>query len=255
MWVVVVTSLCHGVFALQPSPAKVGSNPRESGLALALDDGTRKVHSVAENTQFVTGFFKGLAKRSSFARLTANLYFVYEAMERALDQSATPNARALDFEELRRVPSLEADMRFYFGDDWRRRVTPSPAARAYCYRIEEVKDSDLLNLYSRYLGDLFGGQMMSGMASKSLGLADDGLAFYSFADIPDTRAFIDRWYSGLNELGSEMTSAQHQAIVDEANVVFRLNIDVFNELEGNAFRAALDLALKSLLPKQLVGRS
>ena len=31
---------------------------RSTGLALQLDDGTRKSHSVAENTAFVTGFFK-----------------------------------------------------------------------------------------------------------------------------------------------------------------------------------------------------
>ena len=62
-------------------------NPRTFGLALELDDGTRKVHSVAENTQFVAGFFKGLGRRESFAQLTTSFYFVYEAMERALDLS------------------------------------------------------------------------------------------------------------------------------------------------------------------------
>merc|ERR1712216_830690 len=41
---------------------------RKSGLALMLDDGTRKSRSVAENTAFVTGFFKGIAERDSFAR-------------------------------------------------------------------------------------------------------------------------------------------------------------------------------------------
>eukprot|EP00976_Prorocentrum_cordatum_P106355 1194431-Prorocentrum_minimum.AAC.7 len=58
---------------------------RKSGLALMLDDGTRKSHSVAENTAFVTGFFKGIAERDSFSRLVAGLYFVYEAMESAFD--------------------------------------------------------------------------------------------------------------------------------------------------------------------------
>jgi len=32
---------------------------RAEGLALLLDDGTRKSHSLAENTAFVNGFFKG----------------------------------------------------------------------------------------------------------------------------------------------------------------------------------------------------
>jgi len=49
---------------------------RQTGLALMLDEGTRKSHSMAENTAFVTGFFKGIAKKDSFARLVAGLYFV-----------------------------------------------------------------------------------------------------------------------------------------------------------------------------------
>ena len=41
------------------SSAAKTSSAREAGLALLLDDGTRKSHSVAENTAFVNGFFKG----------------------------------------------------------------------------------------------------------------------------------------------------------------------------------------------------
>ena len=40
----------------------------------------------------------------------------------------------------------------------------------------------------RYLGDLFGGQMMSGMATKSLGLEQGkGVEFYNFQDITDVK--------------------------------------------------------------------
>ena len=63
---------------------------RSTGLALELDDGTRKSHSVAENTAFVTGFFKGIATKQSFARLVAGLYFVYDAMEDSFDTTAEP---------------------------------------------------------------------------------------------------------------------------------------------------------------------
>ena len=48
---------------------EVVSNPRKEGLALMLDDGTRKSHSMAENTAFVSGFFKGIATKESFANL------------------------------------------------------------------------------------------------------------------------------------------------------------------------------------------
>jgi len=57
-------------------------NPRQTGMALMLDDGTRKSHSMAENTQFVTGFFKGLANRNSYRSLMTTLYYVYKAQKR-----------------------------------------------------------------------------------------------------------------------------------------------------------------------------
>ena len=64
------------------------TSPRATGLALALDDGTRKSHSVAENTAFVTGFFRGIATKTAFSQLVASLYFVYQAMEDEFDRTA-----------------------------------------------------------------------------------------------------------------------------------------------------------------------
>ena len=101
------------------------------------------------------------------------------------------------------------------------------------------------HMYTRYLGDLFGGQMMGGMARRSLSLGDGlGTRFYEFEDIPSTKAFIDAWYTALNEL--ELSDEQKQAIVDEANLVFSLNIKVFDELEGNPASALWTLATSAL---------
>ena len=93
--------------------------------------------------------------------------------------------------------------------------------------------------------------MMSGMAVKTLGGAvgdgSGGLAFYEFDAIPDSKAFITDWYTALNAL--DLPEATRADIVEEANVVFRLNIEVFNELEGSAIGSALRLALSTLKEK------
>merc|ERR1719201_2564986 len=103
---------------LQPAE-KLSESARSVGLALALDDGTRKSHSVAENTAFVTGFFRGIATKAAFSQLVAALYFIYEAMEAAFDAASDERVRALDYPELRRVPALESDMAYMFGEQWR----------------------------------------------------------------------------------------------------------------------------------------
>ena len=118
--------------------------------------------------------------------------------------------------------------------------------------MQEVADTKpyllVAHQYTRYLGDLFGGQMMGGMASRSLNLANgEGTAFYSFDDIPSAKDFITEWYTCLNAL--ELTDEQKEEIVDEANRVFDLNIGIFQELEGSAVKAMLTLAVNSLKSK------
>jgi len=151
--------------------------------------------------------------------------------------------KALDYPELRRLDALEEDMAYFYGRQWRSEVTMTPATEAYVRRIEEVAaDSNLAYLlvahqYTRYLGDLFGGQMMGAMATKSLGLDENkGVAFYNFPKIVDQKAFITMWYGRLNEL--ELSDQEKKSVVDEANRVFALNTGLLEELEGNAVSSA-----------------
>lgn len=227
--------------------------PMEKRLSYLLDNGTRKSHSMAENTAFVTGFFKGLSTRDSYQQLITSLYYVYDAMESAMDDDALmaahPGIQMLDKPGMRRIPALHDDLQYFYDKDTfdvGMIEAPSPATQVYVKRIQElssnVDDTAYLLIahqYSRYLGDLFGGQMMSNMAQSSLKLNDNnGIAFYRFTDIvpPDVKPFIDVWYATLNALN--YTPQQKAAIVDEANYVFALNIAIFEELDGSAFKSA-----------------
>mmetsp|Transcript_152297 Transcript_152297/g.277094 ORF Transcript_152297/g.277094 Transcript_152297/m.277094 type:complete len:326 (-) Transcript_152297:73-1050(-) len=235
--------------------APTNVSARESGLALALDDGTRKSHSMAENTQFVTGFFKGISTRDAFSELVASLYFVYRSMEEAFDTAQDANVKALDYPELRRLKSLEEDMAYYFGDNWKQTVKPSKGTQEYCDRIATIAREEppllIAHMYTRYLGDLFGGQMMGGMARSSLKLDQSrGTRFYEFDDIPNNKKFIEGWYSKLNEL--DLSEKQKQEIVDEANLVFTLNIKLFDELSGGkmaTIKAFWKLAMNAVKSK------
>ena len=50
-------------------------------LATQLREGTKKSHTMAENTGFVSCFLKGVVDKASYRKLVADLYFVYTAME------------------------------------------------------------------------------------------------------------------------------------------------------------------------------
>ena len=208
---------------------------------------------MAQNSAFVSGFFKGIATKTSFANLVTSLYFVYSTMEQAFDQTGEGGVKSLDNPELRRVPSLEKDMEYFYGSDWKSKISESPATRFYVARVKEVAEKEphllVAHQYTRYLGDLlFGGQMMGGMAIRSLGLdSKQGVAFYNFDDISNTYDFITAWYQRLNDL--DLTDEQRQAIVDEANLVFDLNIGILGELDGSPLRAMFLLAVNTLKMK------
>jgi heme oxygenase len=93
-----------------------------------------------------------------------------------------------------------------------------------------------------------GGQMMGGMATRSLDLEDgNGVAFYTFDDIPSPNIYITGWYDRLN--GLDLTDEQKNEIVDEANFVFDLNIGILQELEGSPMKAIWTLTVNSLKQK------
>merc|ERR1712087_685206 len=169
-----------------------------------------------------------------------------------MDITDEDRVQALDYPALRRLKPLKKDMAFFYGRNWEGQIQPSPETQVYLARVQEVAETKpyliIAHQYTRYLGDLFGGQMMGGMASRSLGLENgDGTAFYTFEDIPSTNNFITEWYQQLNEL--ELSEGQKQEIVDEANLVFDLNIGLLQELEGSPLKAMLTLAIKSLKEK------
>mmetsp|Transcript_6725 Transcript_6725/g.16412 ORF Transcript_6725/g.16412 Transcript_6725/m.16412 type:complete len:314 (-) Transcript_6725:247-1188(-) len=263
------TALAAAATADSTADSTADTNPRLSGLALALDDGTRKSHSMAENTAFVQGFFKGISSADSYKNLLTSLYYVYYAMEvevmdavSKVDSTEAQWILALDAAPLRRLQGLEKDMEYFYGQNWKQEMAPpSKGTQVYTGRIGELiatideNDDDterksLLYLfvahqYTRYLGDLFGGQMMGNMASRSMDLPEDGsgVAFYTFDNVPSTKDFITEWYTTLNDLG--ISTNQQQKIVDEANLVFSLNIGIFEELEGSPWSALWTMAVKS----------
>jgi len=217
-----------------------------------LDDGTRKSHSVAENTAFVTGFFKGLSTRSAYRDLLTSLFHVYKSMEDAFDECEMEQVKALDDDKLRRIDALRVDMDYFYGDDWDGRINVSPFTQKYVERIRKVAAEKphllIAHQYTRYLGDLFGGQMMGGMATRSLNLNDGaGVAFYTFDEIDNAKDFITQWYSKMNAL--DLSDAEKMEIVDEANLVFEFNIGIFQELKGNPLKAIWSLAISSLKSK------
>ena len=223
-------------------------------FAKQLKEGTKKSHSAAENTSFVASFLRGVVSKESYKKLVSDLYFVYSAMEEEVDNLKDhPVIGNLQLSDLNRRNSLEMDLRFYYGPIWRSLIKPSEACERYVNRIREVakNEPELLvgHHYTRYLGDLSGGQILKGIAQKAMELGDgQGLKFYDFEKIEDTKAYKAGYRGILNDLSID----QHQAdaIIVEANYAFRLNMYMFDTLEGNWFQSLLKIFISSIFKKK-----
>ena len=212
-----------------------------------LKIGTKKSHSAAENTSFVRSFLRGVVSKESYKKLVSDLYFVYSAMEEEVENLKDhPIIGQIQLSDLKRVNALEQDLRFYYGPIWRSIITPSEACNQYVNRIREVakNEPELLvgHHYTRYLGDLSGGQILKGIAEKALALGDgQGLKFYDFEKIEDPKAY-KAGYRGILD-GLPITEHQANAIIVEANYAFRLNMYMFDTLEGNWIQSLLQMII------------
>ena len=206
-----------------------------TNLALQLKEGTKVSHSAAENTKFVSSFLKGVVSRDNYKQLTANFYYVYRAMEEEIEKL---DDFPLHDKLLNRTHKLEQDLRYYYGVMWRDLAKPSKATEEYVKRIKVIAQQSpyllVAHHYTRYMGDLSGGQILSNIAKKALNLTTEGLKFYEF-DIPNMKEYKDKYRQTLNDLN--MSDVQISMLIDEANYAFKLNMLLFDELQGNPIKS------------------
>ena len=209
------------------------------GLAVALKEGTKKSHSAAENTKFIAGFLRGVLDPEEYRKLITNFWYVYETMEQAIQECKDPHVAALKPYNVKlfRTAFIQRDLRYFYGPMWRENQTPTEACNTYCYRINEVAEKDpyllIAHHYTRYIGDLSGGKILKGIAEKALNPPKgEGLHFYNFPMIEDAKAFKTDYRAILD--GLELNEQQINALITEANYAFRLNMYMFEQLEGNS---------------------
>ncbi|MEU7152972.1 biliverdin-producing heme oxygenase [Streptomyces sp. NPDC045456] len=192
-------------------------------------------HTEAENSSFMGDLLGGKLGVTAYRRYTEQLWFVYRALEGASEALAgDPVAGPFLRPELSRTAELERDLAHLGGPSWRTGLEPLPATAAYADRVTECADrwpaGYVAHHYTRYLGDLSGGQIIRGTAEKTWGFArkGDGVRFYVFEGISNPAAFKREYRELLDAL--PVDDLEKQRVVDECKRAFALNTAVFREL-------------------------
>ncbi|MEU6125437.1 biliverdin-producing heme oxygenase [Streptomyces sp. NPDC047123] len=195
-------------------------------------------HTEAETSTFMSDLLGGRLGVDAYARYTEQLWFVYRALEDgAQSLREDPVAGPFIRPELARVGELERDLAHLRGADWRARATALPATEAYAARVAECARTwpggYVAHHYTRYLGDLSGGQIIRGRAEQTWGFdrKGDGVRFYVFEGISNPAAFKRGYRELLDGIDAVVTDElERKRIVDECKRAFALNTAVFREL-------------------------
>ncbi|MFC8256221.1 heme oxygenase (biliverdin-producing) [Streptomyces sp. NPDC057291] len=196
-------------------------------------------HTEAETSTFMSDLLGGRLGVVAYTRYTEQLWFVYRALEEGAEALRTdPVAGPFIQPELMRTAELERDLAHLRGADWRSGLEPLPATAAYADRVTQCARTwsagYIAHHYTRYLGDLSGGQIIRDRAEKTWGFArkGDGVRFYVFEEIANPASFKRGYRELLDAVDAD--ELEKKRIVDECRRAFALNTAVFREL-GEAF--------------------
>lgn len=201
-------------------------------LSRAMREGSAAEHEAAEGSAFLVALLDGELSRAAYLSYLVHLRVVYAALEACLAECADhPVVAPVHDPALARVPRLDADLAWWAGDD--PLPEAGPAARAYAARIAATRTAPALLVahhYTRYLGDLSGGQVVGhGLARVyDLPRRGEGLSFYSFAEVGKPKPYKDAYRARLDAL--PLAPGEREAVVEEVRAAFRHNRAVFAEL-------------------------
>lgn len=202
-------------------------------LSSVLREATAVAHDRAERSEFVADLMDGKLDADAYRQLAIQLFYVYDALESVGAQLADDPAVApmLDH-RLGRVDRLRADLLVLgLDDDWQTTYPASAATAAYVSDIESTVTDPatyVAHHYTRYLGDLSGGQVIRSRMKSHYGLTDEALTFYDFSAIGKLKPYKDSYRDRLDAL--EIDAETRDRVVAAAVRAFEHNEALFGDL-------------------------
>ena len=202
----------------------------------ALRERTWSSHGDSEGASFMKDLMTGKGTREDYIALVAQHFFIYEAIEAAAERFAD-NTVAAPFisPQLTRLNAIEDDLAFLIGSDWRDQISPLPTTVAYVNRVNEIAAEGwvggfIAHHYTRYLGDLSGGQAIRRLMQRQFGFETNGVGFYFFDQIASPKEFKETYRDELDAV--EWDDAERTRVIDEVLEAYRFNTELFVDLSA-----------------------
>jgi heme oxygenase len=171
----------------------------------------------------------GRLPRARYAALLHNLHTLYAALEAGLEaNAAAPWLAGIELDALRRCAALVADLS---GEPPAAPVTVAHAYAARLRRLAEERSPLLLaHVYTRYLGDLHGGQILQRLVSRLY--PGIGTRFYTFGPEARVQALRQGLRSALAH--APLGPGDADRLVAEARRSFEQHVLLFEALAAEA---------------------
>jgi heme oxygenase len=207
--------------------AATATRPERTGIVASLYVRTRALHLEAEQSGIIADILRGDASRDGYILLLRNLHAAYHAMEQGLARHHdTPGLDQVSAYRFDRAGAIAADLDALCGGNWPTAIPLLPAGKSYADAIAQAAEGDgsrlIAHAYTRYLGDLSGGQIVQKLLAKSLQFRPDQLSMFDFAGFPDPETLKSEFRHALEHAGARV--ADPDLVVEEGATAFTLNI-------------------------------
>jgi heme oxygenase len=188
-------------------------------------------HEASKNSNFAKGIMSGDFGQQGFIEWQRALYPIYFKLETILKKKRKdPALHVFDHRKLDRSHSIYLDLQ-KLGTDPILEPSPLKTIVPYIAAIEKasaVPQRLMAYHYTRYMGDMNGGQVIARAMENVCGIDKNALTCYDFSELGDTYHYRKQ-YKTLLEL-SPWTEEEREAFIDEAKIAYARNADFFEEL-------------------------
>ena len=204
-----------------------------------LKASTATIHDEVEHTTFMVDLMEGRLDSQAYALLLKQYDVIYAVLESRSREFADDPVFAPFFDAaLFRAERIAADLTALDGTE----LPVMPSATVYATHLVGLERAEqvIAHHYTRYLGDLSGGQAIGTLMGRHYSLPATSLTMWDFTALGKTKPYKDAYRRLLDQVAA--TGGDEQIVVDETREAFRLNgallVDLTEATENRALPVA-----------------
>lgn len=210
-----------------------------------LKASTATIHDEVEHTTFMVDLMEGRLDAGAYALLLKQYTVIYTALEaRSREFAEDPIFAPFYDANLFRTQRIHNDLEKLEATAAGQRRDTAPlissgsdpavtrSAEAYADHLNRLTRPEQLiaHHYTRYLGDLSGGQAIGALMGRHYSVPAEALTMWDFTEVGKTKPYKDAYRGRLDEIGAN--GGDEQLVIDETTTAFNLNGRLLAELSS-----------------------